>query len=190
MSLNFSIRLQKWKISAKKTINPLHRALSELNRKTFRARMQKIGGCFLGFPQIAFVQGRGLNNECSWKSDHFWIQPLPPIIWVDQPIGSPLIQSSYMVCCPHAGISQYCHWPQIHWISFEQSTSHECSDVPLWHCNVCKYFTIVAIVYRKFVQLWKKSGQLTHSHICRNFLWKLWQLKNTMALFCSKCQLF
>ena len=26
---------------------------------------------------ITFVQGWGLNGQCSWKCDHFWIQPLP-----------------------------------------------------------------------------------------------------------------
>ena len=43
------------------------------------------------FPHVP-VKGRGLNSECSWKCDHYWIHALPEIpstFRVARPIGTP-----------------------------------------------------------------------------------------------------
>ena len=74
-----------------------------LSSKAFRANQKagyknrRLTSCFL---PIAFVQGRGLNSEPSWKSDHFWIEPLPKI-WLDRPQWYSSIQSNSMVRRPH-----------------------------------------------------------------------------------------
>ena len=125
-------------------------------------RIHKIRGCHLAFfpKTVAFSQGPGLNSECSWKGDNFWIKSLPetafhnlvgstrwhsywfntwePIHWFNT-----WVPTNYMVCCPHLENSQYSYWQQIDSITFKKSSNHEGCNVPWYHCNDCKDFTIL-----------------------------------------------
>ena len=138
------------------------------------------------FSQLLMYRGKGWTASLVEKASISEFSPrlkLPHIIWADQPIRTPLIQSSYMVCCPHPEKSQHSYLPQINSITFKMSSNHECCNVPWLHCNDCKYFTIVGIVHWKFVTIVKKRGLPSHTlTIVTIFLWKLKQLWNTMAL--------
>ena len=73
------------------------------------------------FP-ITFEKGPGLISESSLKCDHYWIQPPPetaPIIWMDEPIGTPLFN-------PALWFGQYHSWP-----------SAQPFRVGCWRANTC-----------------------------------------------------
>ena len=83
MSVNFSIILPNVKYLPINSGHwPIHCIGLYLNRivKDFGlirrqdTQNRRLLSCF--FP-IAFVQGQGLNRKCSWKSNHFRIQPSP-----------------------------------------------------------------------------------------------------------------
>ena len=73
------------------------------------------------FP-ITLEMGPGLISESNSKGDHYWIQPPPetaPIIWMDEPIGTPLFN-------PALWFGQYHSWP-----------SAQPFRVGCWRANTC-----------------------------------------------------
>ena len=122
--------------------------------------------CNLDFP-VDFVQERGLNSECCWKSDRFRIQPSPKIDYHNlcgSTIGTPLFNSAPWFSCSLTKNFQYSQRPQINSITFKKS--------------------IVSIVFHKICDNCERN--------CDTFtLTKLWNLLiNSLKLISKKNYMF
>ena len=91
------------------------------------------------FCQLLFYRGEGWTASVVEKVTISKFCPhlkLPPIILVDQPIGTTLFNPAIWFITHIQKISTPIdQWPQIDSTTFKKSSSHECSNVPREHCN-------------------------------------------------------
>ena len=84
-----------------------------------------------------------------------------PIIWLDRPIGTPLIQSSHMVCCPHSenlGTPNDPKSIQLHIIS------QAVTNVAMFHYNIATIISISQLSKLCPENLWQLGKKLGYGH--------------------------